>query len=912
MAGTSTYSGNTTVNNGTLVASTGNSVIPLTSPVTLGAGGNLDVAGNSMTLTNLSGRGSIINNSGTLTINNNLTVSNSTVTYSGFSGGIDNGGLVKTGNGSLALRGTNNLPNGIQVNAGILSVGAGPDRIASAGGAVLTIANGATFQLDAASQTVGQISGSGAINLGGGTLNVNTPLGNMYSGVVRDSDIGANPTTAQGHGLRGYYYDNQDFTALLAVRDDAAINFPDFSSPTYLPPQIYPNTNQFSIRWLGQVLTPVTGTYTFTVQSDDGSRLWINGSLVVDSWITQSSAARSGTIVLNANTRYDIVLEYFNQTGTGTAVPTCQLRWTPPGDTVSTLIPTDYLFLPTAGSVVKDGFGSLQLTGTNNVYTGSTVVKAGTLEISADHGLGFGNVYVQDGASLTLDSGSANNYIADSADLVLTASASATLNFTGTDTVRALSLDGGATYKVAGTYGSPSSTAQHKDSHFSGSGLILVAGLPSTTTLGSSTGTTVYGAAVTLTAVAHGTGATPTGTITFFDGANAIGTVAVDGTGTAALSVTDLLVATSPHSVTAIYNGDATYSSSTSAAVTQTVTAITLTGVIGSTKVYDQTTTAPLNLTNLIGVLAVDTNLVQLATSYVASFQDKNVGNGKPITASSITLTGGAAGNYTIASTASVFGNITPKLLTVTNATASNKVYDGTVTATISMAGTGITSVATVIFAGDDVSTNTTVSPATGVFADPNVGTAKTVTVTVPLSGTDAGNYLATAVPKANITIATSALALTSSANPANAGDNVSFTATASPLTGAGTPTGNVVFLTNGVVFSTVPLSGGSANSGGTTTLTGTNTITAQYASSTNFVGSTNTLQQVINQSLAQPTMTIGQSGNSITITWAGTFNLQSVGALQSSGTGWLTIPGATSGYTTPITNAATFYRLSN
>ncbi|MGZ4973917.1 MAG: beta strand repeat-containing protein, partial [Limisphaerales bacterium] len=446
-----------------------------------------------------------------------------------------------------------------------------------------------------------------------------------------------------------------------------------------------------------------------------------------------------------------------------------------------------------------------------------------------------------------------------------------------------------------------------------GSGRILVAGLPSTTTLGSSTGTTVYGATVTFTAVAHGTGVTPTGTITFFDGANAMGAVAVDGTGTAVLAVSDLLVPSSPHSVTAVYNGDATYSPSTSSAVTQTVTPITLTGVTGSTKVYDQTTTAPLNLTNLVGELPSDTNLVQIAAGYVANFPDKNVGNGKSITASGITLTGGAAGNYTIASTASTFGNITPKLLTVTNATASNKIYDGTVTATVSTSAAGITGVATnVIFVGDDVSTNVTTSAATGVFSDPNVGTAKTVTATVPLSGTDAGNYLATAVPKANITIATSALALTSSANPANAGDNVSFTATASPLTGAGTPTGNVVFLTNGVVFSTVPLSGGSANSGGTTTLTGTNTITAQYATSANFVGSTNTLQQVINQSLAQPTMAIGQSGNSITITWAGTFNLQSVGALQSSGTGWLTIPGATSGYTTPITNASTFYRLSN
>ncbi|MGZ5544272.1 MAG: YDG domain-containing protein, partial [Limisphaerales bacterium] len=831
----------------------------------------------------------------------------STVTYGGFGGGIDNGSLDKEGNGSLALRGTNNLPNGVTINGGTLSVGAGPDRIASAGGAVLTIGNGATFQLDAATQTVAQISGSGVINLGGGTLYVNTPLGNSYAGVIRDTDLGTN-STAQGHGLRGYYYDNQDFSTLLTVRDDANLNFTDLTSATQLPAPIYPNTNQTSIRWLGQVLSTAAGTYTFAVTADDGVRLWVGGIPVIDGWTTGSST-RTGTITLAAGTRYDIIVEYFNQTG----LASCKLAWTPPGDTVSTIIPTDFLFLPTPGSVVKDGAGSLQLTGTNNTYTGSTIVKAGTLQISADHGLGLGNVYVQDGATLTLDTGTVNDYIANSADLILTASASVNLNYTGTDTVRSLSLDGGATYKTAGTYGAAGSGAQHTDSHFSGSGRILVAGLPSTTTLGSSTGTTVYGATVTFTAVAHGTGVTPTGTITFFDGANAMGAVAVDGTGTAVLAVSDLLVPSSPHSVTAVYNGDATYSPSTSSAVTQTVTPITLTGVTGSTKVYDQTTTAPLNLTNLVGELPSDTNLVQIAAGYVANFPDKNVGNGKSITASGITLTGGAAGNYTIASTASTFGNITPKLLTVTNATASNKIYDGTVTATVSTSAAGITGVSTnVIFVGDDVSTNVTTSAATGVFSDPNVGTAKTVTATVPLSGTDAGNYLATAVPKANITIATSALALTSSANPANAGDNVSFTATASPLTGAGTPTGNVVFLTNGVVFSTVPLSGGSANSGGTTTLTGTNTITAQYATSANFVGSTNTLQQVINQSLAQPTMAIGQSGNSITITWAGTFNLQSVGALQSSGTGWLTIPGATSGYTTPITNASTFYRLSN
>ena len=339
LSGANTYTGTTTVNAGTLTASTGNSAIPMNSPVVIASGATFDVAGNSMTLTNLSGRGIIVNNSGTLTVANNLTTTNSTVTYGGFSGGIDNGSLDKEGNGSLALRGTNNLPNGVTINGGTLSVGAGPDRIASAGGAVLTIGNGATFQLDAASQTVAQISGSGTINLGGGTLNVNTPLGNTYSGVIRDSDLGANPTTAQGHGLRGYYYDNQDFTSLLAVRDDASIFFPDFT--TNFPAAILPNTNQVSVRWVGQVLAPVDGTYTFTVASDDGSRLWVNGSCVEDNWVTQSGTVRNGTITLVGNTRYDIVVEYFNQTGPAT----CQLRWTPPNDTGSTVIPTR-LFVP--------------------------------------------------------------------------------------------------------------------------------------------------------------------------------------------------------------------------------------------------------------------------------------------------------------------------------------------------------------------------------------------------------------------------------------------------------------------------------------------------------------------------------------------------------------------------------------
>jgi autotransporter-associated beta strand protein len=901
LLGNSTYSGTTTINGGTLVAFGGNANIPTNSPINIALGAILDVRSDPMLVSNLVGRGNIINNSFTLTVSNNFVTTNSITSYSGYSGGIDNGALDKEGTGAMSLRGTNNLINGVTVNGGTLSVGAGPDRIAVPGGANLTIGPAGTFQLDAASQTVSQLSGSGFINLGGGTLNVSTGVGNVYSGVIRDSDLGAN-STAQGHGLRGYYYDNQDFSSLLTVRDDAQILFTNFTLPDELPAPIYPNTNGFSVRWVGQILAPATGSYTFSVAADDGIRLWVDGNPVIDGWSTGNSTRNGTVITLNENTRYDIVVEYFNQTGGAN----CTLKWTPPGDSVSSVVPTDYLFLPTPGSVVKDGAGSLQLTATST-YTGSTIVKGGTLEASANGALGLGNVIVQNGATLTLDGG--NSFIADSADLVVNGSAVVNLNFSGTDTVRSFSTDGGVTYKASGVWGPLGSGAAHEDSHLSGTGRILVAGQPSTTTLGSSTGTSVYGSAVTLTAVAHGTGATPTGTITFFDGANAIGTVAVDGTGTAVLSVSDLLVTTSPHSVTAVYNGDGTYAPSTSAAVTQNVTPLTLTGVTGLSKVYDQTTTAPLNLTNLIGILPIDTNLVHLATNYTANFSDKNVGVNKPISASGISLTGSVSGNYTIASTANTTGSITPKILTATNVTASSKVYDGTTTATVNASSATITTNVTV-YAGDDATPN--FAAATGTFASATVGNNKTVTVTVPFTGADGADYIANGTATANITIGNSALALNSSANPANAGDNVSFTATASAVSPAsGTPTGNVVFLTNGVVFATVPLSGGSANSGVTTTLPiGTTTVTAQYAGDANFVGSTNTLQQTINDASTQPpTLTVTKSANSITLSWTGAFILQSTPSLPAS---WQDVPGAASPYTTTITNAETLYRLRN
>jgi hypothetical protein len=98
---------------------------------------------------------------------------------------------------------------------------------------------------------------------------------------------------------------------------------------------------------------------------------------------------------------------------------------------------------------------------------------------------------------------------------------------------------------------------------------------------------------------------------------------------------------------------------------------------------------------------------------------------------------------------------------------------------------------------------------------------------------------------------ASSSLAVASSANPSPTGSNVTFTATASST--AGTPTGAVQFLADGISFgSPVPLGAGSGGVASVVTASlahGTHTISAQYAGDGNFLGSTNHLSasQIIN-----------------------------------------------------------------
>lgn len=76
------------------------------------------------------------------------------------------------------------------------------------------------------------------------------------------------------------------------------------------------NATNIHATWDGKIYIDFNETYTFYTRSDDGSRLYIDGTLVVESWFTQSLTERSGTIALSSGW-HDIRAEYFNGPSTG-------------------------------------------------------------------------------------------------------------------------------------------------------------------------------------------------------------------------------------------------------------------------------------------------------------------------------------------------------------------------------------------------------------------------------------------------------------------------------------------------------------------------------------------------------------------------------------------------------------------
>jgi glucose/arabinose dehydrogenase len=175
-------------------------------------------------------------------------------------------------------------------------------------------------------------------------------------------------TGGTGTGLSATYFDNTAFTGTSVSRVDPTVNFTwGAGSPA---PGIAADT--FSVRWTGQVQPQVSGTYTFYTVSDDGVRLWVNGQQLVNRWSNHAAIEDSGTITLTAGQRYDIRMEYYDNTGQATA----RLLWSGPS-TPKAVIPSARLYPASAAQAIRINF-----------QPASAPVPAGFL---ADGGLVFGN-----------------------------------------------------------------------------------------------------------------------------------------------------------------------------------------------------------------------------------------------------------------------------------------------------------------------------------------------------------------------------------------------------------------------------------------------------------------------------------------------------------------------------------------
>ena len=142
-------------------------------------------------------------------------------------------------------------------------------------------------------------------------------------------------STAQG--LKGEYFRGRDFrTAPTLTRVDPRVAFRwDRGSPTddliargELSPERAVGPDDFSVRWTGQLLPPVTGRYELSVGGDDGFRLFIDERLVIDAWqLSPRLQSKSAQIELEAGKAYSIRLEYFEDTRDAEV----RLAWRLPG-----------------------------------------------------------------------------------------------------------------------------------------------------------------------------------------------------------------------------------------------------------------------------------------------------------------------------------------------------------------------------------------------------------------------------------------------------------------------------------------------------------------------------------------------------------------------------------------------------
>jgi autotransporter-associated beta strand protein len=582
-----------------------------------------------------------------------------------------------------------------------------------------------------------------------------------------------------------------------------------------------------------------------------------------------------------------------------------------------------------AHSLTASGAGTLVLTG-SNAYSGGTTVSGGTL--AADNAAGSatgsaavvvssgaaligtgsisgavtvtsgGTVAPGDGGTAILNTGALTLATGSNLDILLTDDTAGTgysqINVNGAASISGSNLilsgsrsghDGtlltilASTSAITGTFtglaqsGTVSNNGVNYTIDYTGGGgdnVVLTANLAATSTaLGSSANPSVFGQSTTFTAtVTSGSAGTPTGSVTFYDGATSLGTATVNGSAVASLSLSTLNVGS--YSITATYGGDSDFITSTSTVTNQTVNqdtstttlvpstnpsvfgqSVTLTATVsanspgsgsptGTVTFEEGTTTLGTGTLNVSGHATFNTSALLIGSNSLTAVYD---GDSDFITSTSAALSlivnrDGTTDTLTASTNPSVFG----QSLTLTATVSANSPGAATPTGTVTFEdGTTTLGTGTLNVSGQATFNTSALligsNSLTAVYAgdtDFTTSTSSAVSQTVNQDGTTTS--------------------LTPSVNPSVFGESVTFTATVSSNTpGAGTPTGTVTFYDGLVDLGTTTLNGSAVATNSLSTLgVATHSVTAVYSGDSDFINSTSAAtSQIVNQDSTSTTL---------------------------------------------------------
>ena len=169
------YTGATTINNGTLLTSIADALPSLTA-LTLGANGTLDLSGTNQTVGSIAGAGRILLGGAAISFGGNGLSTNYTGVITG------TGNVTKTGAGTFTISGISDYIGQTNLTGGTLALGAAnvlPSTTA------VSLSVGTTFDLSGFAQTIGSLQGSGALSLGAATFTIGTnDADTTFSGAI--------------------------------------------------------------------------------------------------------------------------------------------------------------------------------------------------------------------------------------------------------------------------------------------------------------------------------------------------------------------------------------------------------------------------------------------------------------------------------------------------------------------------------------------------------------------------------------------------------------------------------------------------------------------------------------------------------------------------------------------------------